>query len=180
MAYQAISEILQRHDSDLEASTAHGIASAMLCVDQNAQIDDWLDEILADAEDLLEEDKHTLVELFELTRKFLQPETPHFDFDLLLPPEEDLQQDVIALIQWCEGFLWGIGYTHSSANWSGDIQGILRDMVEFTKLDTDILGENGESNNEDEESFMQIHQYLRAAVLIIRDELQTATPAQTH
>jgi yecA family protein len=175
MAYPIMNDILHRYGSDLEAAQAHGIASAMLCVAVNAQVDPWLAEILPDTEEVTAEDRATLVQLFELTRKFLQPEQTSFDFDLLLPVDEDLQEDVVALSLWCEGFLWGIGYTQSAGNWSGETQGILRDMVEFTKLDPDIA-----QTDDEEEAFMQIHQYLRAAVLIIRDEFLESTPAQTH
>lgn len=166
MSYQIINEILQRYDSDLEPAQAHGIASALLCVDPNAQGVTWLAQIVDEEQSLLEEDKATLADLFELTRTFLQPEQAGFDFDLLLPTDEDLQEQAIALSQWCEGFLWGIGYASANAPPSQEITAILREIIEFTKLDTDI----DEENEEDEEAFMQIHQYLRAAVLIIRDE----------
>lgn len=166
MSYQIINEILQRYDSDLEPAQAHGIASALLCVDQNAQAVTWLAQIIDENESLLEEDKTTLADLFELTRTFLQPEQASFEFDLLLPSDEDLQEQAIALGQWCEGFLWGIGYVTADAPTSQEVTTILREIIEFTKLDTDIE----EENEEDAEAFMQIHQYLRAAVLIIRDE----------
>lgn len=173
MTYQVISEILQRHDSDLKASEIHGIASALLCVDQNTPVACWLDEIIDENAGVLEEEQSTLVELFERTRKFLQPETVEFAFDLLLPIGDDLKSNIIAMCQWCEGFLWGIGSINlPDRDRSSETQAILRDMIEFTKLDPYVT----EDDDEEEEAFMQIHQYLRAAVLIIRDELLTATP----
>ena len=42
---------------------------------------------------------------------------------------------------------------------------ILRDIAEFTKLDTDVEDEN------DENDFVEITEYLRPAVLLLRDEL---------
>ncbi len=176
MAYQAINDILQRHDSDVEAAGAHGIASALLCVDQNAQIHGWLDELVADTDDLSGEELQTLADLFERTRKVIQPESAGFEFDVLLPDTEDLSDNALALSLWCEGFLWGIGYTQSQAHWSGEIQAILHDMIEFTKLDVEIA----KDSEEEQEAFMQIHEYLRAAVLLIRDELLAATPTQYH
>jgi len=176
MSYQIIREILQRYDSDLEPAQAHGIASALLCVDPNAQGVTWLAQIINEDESLLEEDKTTLIDLFELTRTFLQPEQTGFDFDLLLPDDEDLQEQAIALSQWCEGFLWGIGSAAANAAPSQETTGILREMIEFTKLDTDIEDEN----EDDAEAFMQIHQYLRAAVLIMRDEWLVLPSSTLH
>jgi uncharacterized protein len=84
---------------------------------------------------------------------------------------------VIALSDWCQGFLWGIGHAqNTSAQWSKEMGGILKDMVEFTKLDTEIE----EDNDEDEEALIQIHEYLRAAVLIIRDELNQPLSESIH
>lgn len=176
MAYQVISEIFQQHDSGCSAAEAHGIATALLCVDARADVNNWLEELFTDEAELLEQDKAALVALFERTRVLLNPDETEFAFDLFFPDNNDLQEHVMALSDWCQGFLWGIGYSHSAADWSGETNGILKDMVEFTKLEYDI----DESNDEDEEAFMQIHQYLRAAVLIIRDELMQNNSTSTH
>lgn len=176
MAYQEINEIFQQHDSATSAAEAHGIATAMLCVDARADINSWLDQLLEDDVDLVEEDKAALLALFERTRLLLAPEETEFEFDLLLPDNDDLQEHAVALSDWCQGFLWGIGYSHSAADWSGETNGILKDMVEISKLDQDI----NEESDEDEEAFIQLHEYLRAAVLIIRDELSQTDSTLTH
>jgi yecA family protein len=168
MVYQQVNTIFQKYESDINAAEAHGIATAMLCIDSRADITSWLAEAFAEQVDLSAEDKSTVVDLFNHTRLLLTPEETDKVFDLFLPAEDDLEEQVIALSDWCQGFLWGIGYAqNSSAQWSKEVHDILHDLVEFTKLDTDIE----EDNEEDEEAFMQIHQYLRAAVLMIRDEL---------
>ena len=48
--------------------------------------------------------------------------------------------------------------------WPGDVGEILKDIMEFTKLDAEAEGE------EDERAFMEITEYLRSAVLLLRDE----------
>lgn len=176
MAYQEISEIFQQYDSTANVAEAHGMATAMLCVDQRADVNKWLDELVEDEVVISNEHAVTLTALFERTRLLLNPDETEFRFDLLLPDNEDLQEHVIALSDWCQGFLWGIGYSHSAANWAGETQGILKDMVEITKLDQDVE----EGNDEDEEAFIQLHEYLRAAVLIVRDELSQNDSAVAH
>jgi len=169
MAYQLLSSIFQRYDSDLSVAQAHGMATAMLCVDGHSDAINWLNEIFDVQDQPIEEDKVLIINLFEQTRKLLNPDADEslFEFDLFLPENVDLSEQAITLANWCEGFLWGIGYSQSKADWQEETDGILRDMVAFTKLDNDIE----EDNDDDEAAFIQIHEYLRAAVLIIRDEL---------
>lgn len=176
MAYQEINEIFQQHDAAISAAEAHGIATAMLCVEARADANIWLNQLFEDDIDLIEEDKAALLALFEQTRLLLNPDETEFRFDLLFPDDDDLQEHAIALSEWCQGFLWGIGYSHSIASWSGETDGILKDMVEIPKLEHDV----DEENDEDEVAFMQLHEYLRAAVLLIRDELSQPESTATH
>lgn len=177
MAYQVIHKIFQKQESDLTPAQAHGIATAMLCIDNRADVDGWLAEAFTEPADLLEQERKALIALFNHTRSLLNPEETEFRFDLFLPTDEDLAEQVIALSDWCQGFLWGIGYRHHSmAQWSKETHGILQDIVEFTKLDSDLE----EGNDEDEEAFMQIHEYLRVAVLMIRDEFNQSHSEQIH
>jgi uncharacterized protein YgfB (UPF0149 family) len=161
MIYQALSDIFQHYESDLSVAEAHGIATAMLCVKGHTDAINWLKEIFDEDLLIIEEHKILLAELFEQTRTLLNPDQSTFEFDLLLPETQTLSQQAIALISWCQGFLSGIGFTRSSVDRRGEINSILADMVEFTKLDYE---------DDNEMAFMQIHQYLRAAVLIVRDE----------
>ena len=167
MAYQTLSSIFQRYNSDLSVAQAHGMATAMLCVDGHSDAINWLNEIFEAHESLIEEDKAQIVNLFEQTRKLLEPDDSFFEFDLFLPENIDLSEQAIALASWCEGFLWGIGYAQSKVNWQEETDGILRDMVAFTKLDSDVE----DDNDDDESAFIQVHEYLRTAVLMVRDEL---------
>jgi uncharacterized protein len=170
MSYQLIDEIFENYDSTITAAEAHGIAAAMLCVDNRADAGQWLAEMFADEIELSATDRQSLLSLFEQTRILLDAEQSAFEFDLFFPDDDDFHAQLSALSSWCQGFLWGIGYSHSGAHWLGETDGILKDMVEITKLNSDIEEENEESTA----AFMHLHQYLRAAVLMIRDELATA------
>ncbi len=169
MVYQTLRSIFQRYESDFSIAEAHGMATAMLCIKSHCDAIKWLNEVFEEDGLIIEDDKMQLLELFEQTRKLLDPDESIFEFDLLLPENGLLPEKTEALIKWCQGFLWGIGYTHSDNDWQGETIGILRDLVEFTKLNADVE----DNNDDDENAFIQVHEYLRAAVLIIRDELQT-------
>ena len=175
MVYQIVSTIFEQHDADLGAAEAHGIATGMLCVDIRSEVANWMNELIEDEVSLMYEDKTILLELFEQTRKLLDAEDEQFEFDLFLPGDDaGLSEQVEALRCWCQGFLFGVGFAKSTADWPGDCGEIMRDIVEFTKLESEISGE------EDENALMEIHEYLRSAVLIVRDRLAEDSDEQTR
>ncbi|TAK62668.1 UPF0149 family protein [Methylobacter sp.] len=164
MTYQVINEIVMQDDAELSAAQVHGMATGMLCVNERAQSAEWLNELFRNAGPVADEDKTVLVHLFEETRSLLASDD--FEFDLLLPDDEaSLSEQVEALTYWCQGFLLGVGFTPASSGWPREVTEILRDIVEFTKLDTEAEGE------EDESDFMEITEYMRSAVLLLKSEL---------
>ncbi len=165
MTYPKINAIVAQSDVELSAAYAHGMATGMLCANQRAQGAEWLTELFAHTTSVTGQDKAALMHLFEETQGLL--ESDEFEFDLLLPPDDEalLSEQLEALTFWCQGFLLGVGYTHAASDWSKEVTGILKDIVEFTKLDTEAEGE------EDESDFMEITEYLRSAVLLLRSEL---------
>ncbi len=164
MTYNTCNTIIINADADLSAAEAHGMATGMLCTNEQVECEIWLTELLGNNDSLSAENTYILIRLLEETRRLLFSD--EFEFDLFLP-EVDTALDlrVQALKFWCRGFLLGVGSVASAANYSRDAMEILRDIAEFTKLDTDVEDEN------DENDFVEITEYLRPAVLLLRDEL---------
>ena len=167
MSYPIINEIVVKSDAELSAAQAHGMATGMLCVNEQTQSDTWLAEFFLHGAEVDNNDLATLEDLFEITQSQLTSDD--FDFDLLLPSDDEslLSEQVEALSYWCQGFLMGISFAHDSSEWSKEATEILKDIVEFTKLDTEVEGE------EDESDFMEISEYIRSAVLLLRSEINT-------
>jgi uncharacterized protein YgfB (UPF0149 family) len=164
MAYKTCNAIIVKSDSELSAAEAHGMATGMLCINEKADSAYWLTELLHNVSPLIDEDKNLLVRLFEETRRLLASD--EFEFDLLLPEEDaSLIEQVGGLKNWCRGFLFGVGSSASASNWSKEVREIMKDITEFTRLDVNVEGE------EDERAFVEIIEYLRSAVLLLRDEL---------
>lgn len=164
MTYQVINAIVVQSDAELSAAQAHGMATGMLCANERAQSAEWLDELFRHNAPVADEDKAVLVRLFEETRSLLASDD--FEFDLFLPADEALlSEQVEALIHWCQGFLLGVSFTDTAPDYSKEATEILKDIVELTKLDTDAEGE------EDESDFIEITEYMRSAVLLLRSEL---------
>ncbi len=173
--YQTVNSILEKYHADMGAAEAHGMVAGMLCVEIKADAANWLNELFPDAYTVLDEDKTLLLELFERTRELMDPEIEEFGFDLLLPDDEEpLSEQVEGLRCWCQGFLFGVGYAQSGADWPGDSAEVMRDMIELTKIDSDVEGE------EDENALLEIHEYVRAAVLTVRDQFADFQNTQMH
>jgi uncharacterized protein YgfB (UPF0149 family) len=164
MAYKACNAIIVQSDAELSAAEAHGMATGMLCVNEQTESASWLAELLHNSHSVIDENKYMLVRLFEETRRLLASD--EFEFDLFLPEDDaSLVEQVEALKSWCRGVLFGVGSGTSASNWPKNAREILKDIAEFTKLDDYAEGE------EDERAFMEITEYLRSAVLLLRDEL---------
>lgn len=164
MTYWVINDIVVQIDTELSAAQAHGMATGMLCANTETQSNDWLAELFHPSSSAIDAGKTTLEDLFKETRDLLAND--EFEFNLLLPGDEvSLSEQVEALTHWCQGFLFGVSYAYPAANYSRDVTDILKDIVEFTKLSTDAEGE------QDESDFMEITEYMRSAVLLLRSEL---------
>ena len=182
MAYQTINRIFQKNETDLSSAEAHGLATGMLCIENKVEVNSWVAELLEDDITLLDEDKTILITLFEQTRQLLNGEDDSFRFDLFLPgDDEPLTEQLEAVRVWCEGFLFGIGRARSDSTWPGDVGEIIKDIVEFTKLDTEIDDDmDQEDIDELEGALIEIQEYLRAAVMMIRDQFMEESNTQAH
>ncbi|NOS88428.1 MAG: UPF0149 family protein [Methylococcaceae bacterium] len=164
MAYNACDAIIVQTNADLSAAEAHGMATGMLCVNGQADSGTWLAELFANADAAAQANNGLLVRLFDETQRLLGSD--EFEFDLLLPDDDEpLPIRIAALKNWCQGFLFGVAQAAKSTRWSKEIRDILKDITEFTQLDDEAEGED------DERAFVEITEYLRSAVLLLRDEL---------
>lgn len=173
MTYQIINNICFQRDAELTAAEAHGIATGMLCVDEHTESERWLSELFPKGIPLDEQEKRLLMDLFEETGKLLASD--QMEFELFLPDDDTLlAEQVAALAGWCQGFLYGVGTLCKDINWNKKVSEILKDISEFTRVDTAAEGE------EDECAFVEITEYLRSAVLLLRDEINANVTGIVH
>lgn len=173
MLYQDINTIIAKNDPEFSAAEAHGIAVGILCVNEATKAEFWLSELVQETGEFDFDDRSDLEDLFEETRALLVSD--EFVFIPLLPDEKaHLSEQVVALRFWCQGFLYGFGSSTRSSDWSEDIKELVKDISEFTKLDSDAEGEEAEND------FMEVTEYLRAAVIYLRTELNSANNVIAH
>jgi yecA family protein len=165
MSYHTIETICQQLEEPMTAGEAHGMATALLCVDDSIESVLWLSELLQDSSSIFDEQKEILLNLFEQTRELIAADD--FTFELLLPDDDSpLPEQAEAVKTWCQGFVYGIGLHYEEQKLPGDSREIVKDIIEFSKLDSDIEGE------EDENSLVEIIEYLRMSVPLMKEELR--------
>jgi len=170
--YDNMQSLLETHNAYMSAAEVHGLASGMLCVQFDAKFDRWVVAVFETDEQLEALDvseKNDLIALFDGTCELLKND--EFIFDTFLPDDsEPMAARAQALSEWCQGFLYGVAYmgVTDDTDWGEEGRGILRDLLELSRIDADSAEEA------DEQSYMELQEYIRSAVQILLVALQPA------
>jgi len=157
-------------------SQLHGCLCGLLGAGAPAQPEYGLDA-LAQALDLEVHGElaSRIMQLYTMTEAALQDE--EFTFLPLLPDEEEeIALRTAALASWCDGFLAGVAYVTAAADSSGSALSqetgeILRDIAAMAQAES----AEDESEEEAEDSYMELMEYLRVAVVnVFMDSQATA------
>ncbi|HHC72475.1 MAG TPA: YecA family protein [Thiotrichales bacterium] len=169
--YDQVQEQLARCDAHAGASEAHGMLCGLLCVEREVKRR-WFGMLLEETEGgdvLRQECQRVLESLYARTVRELNDE--ELSFQPLLPDDErPLPERVECLSLWCQGFLMGFSAVGPKGldELPEEAAEALKDIVEFTRL---VTGFEEEPGNEEEVSYAELVEYLRVAVLLIREEM---------
>ena len=154
-----------------ELAECHGVLCGLLCRMPDAGPDAFVG--LLQMLELVDEPgaafRMALEELLQSSREQLADED--MGLVLWLPAEEELLEErTMALGQWCSGFLAGLGSSgeQALASLSDDANQALRDLQQISKA---VVADTNESE-EEENAFVEIVEYLRVVVLMIREDLR--------
>ena len=180
-----LEELLYRIDAAMGAADAHGALCGMLCARGAIELSEWVDHVIGEQEqgnELLHDVVHKLSELHQSTLEMMNNATG--DFKLLLMDDDDpLPERVETLAAWCQGFIYGlaVGGIKESSELPEDTAELLKDMIEISRAghDVDDTGVEESDENDDEEAYMEIEEYVRMGVLLIYEELQPLQSTQT-
>ena len=173
-SYGEFQDIVRSRPGSGSAAEAHGLLVGLLCADAGIGPVVWLEALFGDEIPAPEEyGSEVLARLFDHTRRQLGEFD--FAFDPLLPGDENpLSERALALAEWCQGFLAGLGYAAEGSDWPGECNEVLRDFVEISRLDPEGSGDT------DETAYAELFEYVRVGALFIHSELQSGTPRQMH
>jgi len=154
------------------ASDLHGSLTGFLCGGGKATSGNWLQRLEIEPEDGSKSGGPMLDGLFQQCQE--QLDDPELGFEPLLPDEnEPLSQRADALVDWCRGFLGGMGLAgvNLERGLSDDGAEILRDFgtIAASRFEVDDA-------EEDESALSEVLEFIRVAVLLLRTELDS-TPA---
>lgn len=179
--YYELESALRRVDDDTDPSELHGTVGGLLCADNRANANSWLASLFPErnADDIiLSELKQALGQLFEETRQQLSD--PLCGFDLLLPGDDySFEQQLLALGEWCQGFLIGLnlGGIEDFNRLQGDAKEFAQDMVEIARAGVSY---DFSDDEEDQQAYMQLVEYVRVGVMMVNDELNTTLDAKEN
>ena len=184
--YATVAEALAACHAVCDPAEAHGLLSGMLCARADMSVAAWLDELGAVCEGT--PGARVLHALYEVSSAALRE--GDFSFTPLLEDDSRMLADRLeAFRDWCEGFYLGltVGGVTDIEKLPPDSREFLADLVEFAQLETgenetageagcETGGQAGEQNGTDsddglERDFMELNEYLRVGVMLVREEL---------
>jgi uncharacterized protein YgfB (UPF0149 family) len=163
--------IVQGNYEAHELAECHGVACGLLCRLPTASLDAFLG--LLSMLELVDQPssglKMSLEELLKASREQLADED--MGLTLWLPSDEEiLEERTMALSHWCNGFLVGVGSSGDDTldSLSDDANEALKDLQQISTADVSDTTES----EEDENAFVEIVEYIRIVILMIREDLR--------
>ncbi len=169
--FDVLDSLLVRVEAEAYAAECHGFICGQICVTGEADELIWQEFLDVQAED------DSLIrtcygEVTQLVAKTLaQLHSAEFGLQLLLPDDAvSIALRAEALGNWCHGFLngYGVSESESPAGVSEECNEVLEDFTQICRLGID------NKDTEDENSLMQLQEYVRMGVILIFEDLQPA------
>ena len=170
LEYQDLSTLLKRANAEPDAAECHGFLCGQLCGSPLQTEETWREFL-----DLQTGDALLAEQCYEEVRRMLadvgeQLQSLELEFRLFLPEDEvALRQRIMALSEWCHGFLSGLAPGAGRHVLSEDAREWLTDMEMIARVEP--APGNGDEDD-DEASLYEVAEYVRTGVMILADELR--------
>ena len=179
--YEGIQSLLDTVAAN--AAETHGTLCGLLCTANRLDPLSWADDVLAGklempkiaSSDVVSETltsdgpRSALVALFQQTA--MQMDDPEFGFYPFLPgAEAPLAERADTLAAWCQGFLYGLTLGGVEGEDALPVQAreVVQDISEISRLGL----ETEQGGEEEEGAYAEVLEYVRMAVLLVREELR--------
>lgn len=170
--YTEFEQALIKADAEHDAAECHGVICGLICTLGQSALDACLNLTFpkADRGNLLTQEAVALVTM--AYKQSLQAlDDPECEFSPILPDDESGMEFRIQMLgQWCQGLLVGLhaGGIKDFSSLEGDAGEILSDMAELARADMYAV----EGSEQDERAYMELVEFIRAAMLLLYEELQ--------
>jgi uncharacterized protein YgfB (UPF0149 family) len=172
VTFAEVARVLEGLGSSVPATEAHGCLCGALCTSAHYPMDRWLEEIIPDEERRSDDDSQQVLRLlYADTLNAMRGD--EMSLEVLLP-DDDVPLEVRAggLSQWCQGFLYGFGTGQpvDASTLPENVDEILRDLTHIGRATVSLEAGEGD-NEEEEEAYTEVVEYVRVGVQLIHDEL---------
>lgn len=173
-SYSDLTTIFQKIQPNSHVAQIHGLLCGSLCSKIDNEIDLWK-EVFPNIKKS-RKGQQALKEIYETS--YHQLSEFSFEFELLLPNDQvDINVRAEALGLWCQGFLTGLDQAHITIQNRPDdeVKEALDDIVDIAKINFGDIA----SNDEDEQAYFELLEYVRLSVLMIFHEIKN-TPTENE
>ncbi|WP_139559530.1 UPF0149 family protein [Methylotetracoccus oryzae] len=173
LSYGAMRHLTASDSLDASVAELHGAMTGLLCADIHSTFEQWVAAFFPDTEVPFDQGAAaSLRTLFATTQQGLA--TGDLDFEPLLPDDEEpLSERAEALGHWCLGFLFGLGQTTGQRAWSSESEELLKDFADISRLEA-------AEDTDDDNDFVEIAEFVRIGVQLIRHECEGPASARIH
>lgn len=176
--YATIEASLQRAGVQQCPAELHGFAIGMVAGGVEGADAIWEREVYAefDASDVLAAECRQLLDRVFASAFASDADAP-MKLSLLLPQELVVDSGRLAAMRdWVQGFLFGLGLAGDrvASALSPQARELLNDFDEISRVDADDV----DNSDENQAALIEIEEYLREGVMLIRDELGAALGVQ--
>lgn len=175
--HDKVKEALDSVEASVSAPECHGMLTAQLSM-QSANAVECIRHIFDDIDSTNPSFMTVLKvieELITTTQKDLND--PDISFQLLLPDESSLADRLLALSEWCQGYLFGLGLAGvtDDDDHSSDIKEMVQDFIQISHIDV----ENSSESDENERDYVELVEFVRIGVLYLQEECNPVTQAKS-
>lgn len=174
--YHELQRVLLLARSLSGVAESHGILCGLLCGGATLGMQSWLDHVLGDESsgyDIAEQSRDLLAQIAEETARAM--DDPDAPFLPLLPDDDEpICERTAALVEWCEGFLFGFGMSGSNdlSGLSQEAREFVSDLEEITRMDVS----SPQEDEENEGALIELVEYIKIGTLILREEVSAPNP----
>ena len=174
--FPSVQAILTSEGIEAHAAEIHGVLTGLIAAGFEFESNDnvaMVNDMLNNAEGLPSKVKSVVKDIYsDIWQKILDDS---YSFQLMLPDDDDsIVERGHALGKWVQGFNLGFGLQQNkSATLSEDVKEVLTDFGEIANLSDEV-----EENEDTEQAYFEIAEYVRISALLCFTELGSAPEAK--